>query len=292
MKSIKAVYQSLFFMRFGLFTLLYCLTIASPRAAPITFNSALPVSQNEWVLRGLASFESSSSTINDKQLEREELSLTSVVAYGISAKWAAIAVLPLSNINQTSVDSNIDESGFGDAELFGRYEAYRTDKLGATKRIAPFAGLRLATGERGVISNGTAGVFAGVTFTRASIKQTFDLQIRYDHNTSNGNFNAGDVLTADFSWQRRVAPKIISANTKGFWLAVLETNLNLLERNRLAGDLNPNSGGFNASILPGIQYLTRRWIAELAVRVPIIKQANGNALESDYAIITGIRANF
>jgi len=261
-------------------------------AAPITFNSALPVSQNERILRGLVTIDERSSNQNDINIERKQLSLTSVLAYGISSRWSVFGVLPVHDIDLSIDDINESQSGVGDAEVFSRYEAFRVDKARSTLRVAPFLGVRLPTGENGVTSDGTTDVFGGVIVTSASTKQNLDFQLRYDINGSDNQFSAGDSLNLDFSWQRRVFPKNVSASTQGFFFAALETNLNYSSRNHFDDQVDSNSGGFTASIAPGIQYITRRWIAELAVRVPIIDDLNGSALEPKYTVFTGIRTNF
>ena len=257
-------------------------------AVPITFNSALPVSKNEWIVRGLVTIDQSSSSNIDSQVD----SLVSVLGYGINSKWSVFGVLPISDVSLSIGGQEQSESAIGDIELFGRYEVLRIDKLGSTHRLASFAGIRLSTGESGVTSDGTTDLFGGLTYTSANINRSFSAQIRYDLNSDNNQFSAGDSINGDLSWQRRISPKKITASTQGFWFAALEANLNYSGRNRIAEQLDSNSGGFTTSISPGIQYVTRRWAAEMAIRIPLIRDLNGAALEPDYTIFTGLRANF
>ena len=283
-----------FYLKLGYLLVIVGFTLNSLNslAAPITFNSALPVSQSEWVVRGLVTIDERSANVDDIEIERTQLSLVSVLGYGINAKWSAFGVLPIRDVSLSLNDQTQNESDLGDAEFFSRYEVLRVDKAGSTFRVAPFAGVRLPTGDLGVTSDGTTDIFGGVIVTSANVKQNFNIQLRYDLNGNDNQFSAGDSLTADLSWQKRIFPKKVTASTSGFWFAALESNLNYTEQNRLAGQLDSNSGGFTTSIAPGIQYITRRWIAELAVRVPIIRNLNGSALEPDYTIFTGVRANF
>jgi len=283
-----------FYLKLGYLLVIVGFTLNSLNslAAPITFNSALPVSQSEWVVRGLVTIDERSANVDDIEIERTQLSLVSVLGYGINAKWSVFGVLPIRDVSLSLNDQTQSESDLGDAQFFSRYEVLRVDKAGSTFRVAPFAGVRLPTGDLGVTSDGTTDIFGGVIVTSANVKQNFNIQLRYDLNGNDNQFSAGDSFTADLSWQKRIFPKKITASTSGFWFAALESNLNYTEQNRLAGQLDSNSGGFTTSIAPGIQYITRRWIAELAVRVPIIRNLNGSALEPDYTIFTGVRANF
>lgn len=263
-------------------------------AAPITFNTALPVSEGQYLARALVVLDRKSTPA----IEVEKSSLVAVLGYGITSKLSVFGVLPSTVVEHDMVNSERRDSALGDAELFGRYEIFRIDKPGATRRITPFVGVRFPTGEQGLTSDGTSDVFAGASFTSASAKQNFEAQIRYDRNGSDNvfddqqRFKQGDRIGADISWQKRVLPTAITNETKGFWFAVLEANANYSQRNTLNDRRDNDSGGFIASLSPGLQYSTRRWIAELAIRVPIIKNINGRGLEPDYTVFAGLRAKF
>ena len=43
---------------------------------------------------------------------------------------------------------------------------------------------------------------------------------------------------------------------------------------------------------PGLQYVTKRWIVEGGVQVPVVQNLNGLALENDYVVRAGFRFNF
>ena len=45
-------------------------------------------------------------------------------------------------------------------------------------------------------------------------------------------------------------------------------------------------------ILPGLQYVTKRWIVEAGIQVPVVQDLGGTALEKDYIVRTGFRLNF
>ena len=276
----------------GLLVFAFCLKLSTVNAAPITFNTALPLSQGQALVRALISYEEQDGSFEQSLISQDRLSLSSVLAYGINAKWAAFAVLPVSHIEFSRSTQEFNESALGDVELFSRYEVWKKDNAGATRRIAPFFGVRLPTGETGVSSDATTDVFTGLVFTSARTKQNFDLQLRFDLNGNNQGLDVGNTFSVDASWQRRIAPSKIGSSTKGFWFAALETNAQYTQRSRLLGEAVSSSGGFISSIAPGIQYITRRWIAELAVRIPVFSNLNGEALESDFTVFTGIRANF
>ena len=270
------------------------LSLALPivHAAPITFNTALPLGKGQGLVRSLVSYNQQRGSIDEASVRRDSLSLNSVLAYGINARWAAFAVVPVSHIDFSSNTQRSSDSAIGDAIIFSRYEVWRMDGSGTTRRLAPFVGVRLPSGDTGLTSDGTTDAFAGLVYTSARTKQNFDLQLKFDLNGNHQGLDVGNSFSLDASWQRRIAPSTISVSTKGFWFAALETNVQYSQRSRLFGQADPNSGGLIASLAPGVQYVTRRWIAELAVRIPVISNLNGEALESDFTVFTGIRANF
>jgi hypothetical protein len=53
-----------------------------------------------------------------------------------------------------------------------------------------------------------------------------------------------------------------------------------------------DSGGTTIFITPGVQYVTRKFIAEVAVQVPVVQNLKGNALENDFVIRAGFRIHF
>ncbi len=73
---------------------------------------------------------------------------------------------------------------------------------------------------------------------------------------------------------------------------VLEANFIHQDKNRSAGVEDPNSGGTRLFLVPGLQYVTKRWIVEAAVQLPVVQDLNGTALENDYIVRAGFRFNF
>jgi hypothetical protein len=64
------------------------------------------------------------------------------------------------------------------------------------------------------------------------------------------------------------------------------------DNNQVGGINDPNSGGTTLFLTPGLQYVTRRWIVEGGVQLPVVQNLNGLALENDYVARAGFRFNF
>ena len=261
-------------------------------AAPIATNTALPLSADEIIIREQFVMTRSSDHMSSTRREVDRFESRTLLGYGATSKLAIFGVLPLVYVNREFGDVTASEFGLGDTALFARYEVYRSDKPGRTLRIAPYAGVRLPTGRDGKTGDGSVDVFGGVVATLASTQWVLDTQLRYDFNREADGFERGDSASLDSSFQYRLAPGRLTQDTKAFVFGVLELSANYYERNRLGGVTDPNSGGFQLYLTPGLQYVTRRWIADLGVKVPIVNDLNGTALETDYAILTSIRFNF
>ena len=261
-------------------------------AAPIATNTALPLSADELIVRQQLVMTRSSDRNSDISRSVDRFESRTVMGYGFSSKFAIFGVLPLVDISTEIGAASSSEFGLGDAALFARYEVYRSDKPGRTIRIAPFAGVRLPTGRDGKTGDGSTDVFGGLIATIASTQWVLDSQLRYDHNREANGFERGVSTSIESSFQYRLSPGKITQETSAFVFGVLELSANYYERNRLGGVTDPNSGGFQVFLTPGLQYSARRWIADLGVKVPVLNDLNGTALETDYSLLASIRVNF
>jgi len=273
-------------------SLVVCFTVSVSWAAPIATNTALPISVDEIIVREQLVKTHSSDRFGGMNRQVDRFEARTALGYGLTSKLALFGVLPLVNVDRTFGDVSTSDFGLGDAALFVRYEVFRSDHLGRTLRIAPYAGVRLPSGRDGKTGDGSVDVFGGVIATLARTQWVLDNQLGYDLNREADGFDRGDSVSFESSFQYRLAPGRVTQDTTAFFFGVLELSANHNERNRLGGVSDPNSGGFQLFLTPGLQYATRRWIADLGVKVPIVNDLNGTALEPDYSILTSIRINF
>lgn len=62
-----------------------------------------------------------------------------------------------------------------------------------------------------------------------------------------------------------------------------------MEPNQLSGGKVVDSGAYMLFVSPGLQYVTRRWVAEISGQLPAVQKLNGSQLKTDY-ILTGVSA--
>lgn len=277
-------------------------------AAPITFNTALPVAKKEFIFRQQFVINQSGPDASESDRDRTAWSAVSVLGYGISRKLALFGVLPYVNksldITVSGRRFNRQSDGLGDVSLFGRYTAYQKDWPGRTMRIAPFAGFKAPTGENDANDNlgrmpfsvqsgsGSWDAFGGIVTSYQTLDYEIDGQISYRGNGTSNGFSAGDQLRFDSSLQYRLWPKTLTSDSSGFLYGVLESNILFRQKNSIYSQSDYNSGGTQWFLTPGLQYVTRRFVIETAVQIPVIQQLNGTALENDFTVRTGFRFNF
>lgn len=285
------------------------LGLAAPGwAGPISFNSALTLSSNEFVFRELFVFGESGDDPSGQDRDRRGLSSLSVLGYGVDENLSLFAVVPLHyrrlRITSGGERRTRDATGLGDIRLFGKYTAVRRNWTARAFRLSPFLGVELPTGTSdendrfgrlpASVQLGSGGFdpFGGITTTYQTLDYQIDAQVSYQANFEANNFEFGDVARADISGQLRLWPRKISGGMPGFLYGVLELNLIHVGKNRDNGIKNANSGGLRLFVAPGLQYVTRRWIFEAAVQLPVIQDLNGTALETSHVVRAGIRVNF
>jgi len=219
--------------------------------------------------------------------------------FGVLPYWA----------NELKLDTNGQRttrstSGIGDFTFFGRYTVHQTDQPGRTFRIAPFAGVKAPTGDDNEgdaigmlppsvqVGSGAWDGFVGVVATYQTLNYQIDGQFNYRSNGEANGFETGDLVRLDGSLQYRLKPRELTGGVPGFLYGVIEINLIHPAKDKVNGNTDSNSGGTTLFVVPGFQYVTKRWIAEVALQIPVAQDLNGTALENDYILRGGFRFNF
>lgn len=296
-------------LQMALLIILYPLSVATVAAAPITFNTALPVGKGEFVNREQLVLTRSGKDPSGADRKVKVNALVSVLAYGISGKLTLFGVLPyldkeLGFPAPGARSVSRSSRGFGDTSVFLRYTLHQDDQRGSTFRLAAFGGIKMPTGNDdetdalGLLplplqsGSGSWDGFGGLVTTWQTLGYQVNAQISYAVKTQANHYEAGNEARLDGSFQYRLFPRELQSGVPAYVYGVLETNLIYRDKNTFMGQDDPNSGGTTLFLAPGIQYVTRRYILELAVQIPVVQNLNGNALENDYVARTGFRWNF
>jgi len=290
------------FLAFGL--------LVSPNvaAAPITFNTALPVASGEGILRG--QYVLVRATGDPTPLGRSITVQAAPVAlaFGVTPRLALFGIAPFfdKSFELDTPAGRIERSasGIGDLLFLGRYTAYALDRPGSTIRFAPFVGIELPTGKDDVSDSlgrlprplqpgsGSWDGLGGVVFTWQTLGWEFDADAGFRKNTASDGFRFGDQAFTDASFQYRVWPRGLEAGVPAYVFAVAESNLVFAGRDRVGGVPDPDSGGTTWNVSLGLQYVAERFVIEGIYQLPAVERLNGSAVETDYLLSVGIRWKF
>ncbi len=287
------------------------LLLASPgsgSAAPLGFNTALPVARGELVFRGQVIAGGSGDDPGPGDRELSSVAAVSVLGYGVTPRLAVFGVLPRVDreleVTAGGARRHRKASGLGDIALFGRHTLFRRDGPGRSFRVAPFLGVEAPTGDDDAHDalgrlppgvqpgSGAWDLFGGVVATWQTLRLQLDVQASYRANGEANGFEAGDVARLDGSLQYRLWPRRLGRGVPAFLYGVLEVGLAHEGRNHEGGREDPDSGGTRLFLTPGLQYVTRRWILEGGVQLPVVQDLNGLALERGPVVRAGFRVNF
>lgn len=277
-------------------------------AAPITFNTALPVAQGDFVLREQAIDLLIDRDPSPANQHIRVLGAVSVLAYGVTGDFTLFGMLPYLDkrldLTQAGQRMSLDASNFGDLTVLGRYTVFQQNAPGQSFRVAPFVGIKAPTGQDDAANaqgrlpmplqpgSGSWDPLAGVVATYQTLDYEFDVAATYKRNNTANDFKFGDTAELDASWQYRLWPRALRAGVPGFLYGVLEANLIHEARNRMSGTADPNSGGTTLFLSPGLQFVTKTWVIEGALQLPVVQNLNGAAVKTRYALTFGFRLNF
>jgi len=139
---------------------------------------------------------------------------------------------------------------------------------------------------------GSWDLFGGVVATYATLDWVVDAEIDYEIRTEADGLGRGDHFSAHTSVQYRLLPAQPWRATAGFLFAVLEAKFQREARDGIGGAAAARTGGTRVFVAPGLQYATKRWIAEVAVEIPVAQDLRADAFESDVIMRSGFRINF
>jgi len=265
-------------------------------SAPITFITALPVAQDQLVVRSYQEGKFGSTDSENSYY----LLFPQTFAYGPTGSLALFATVGLVDnyLVQPEATHRVtrNSSGFGDSLFFARYTLIHIDwppdpvepNGGATLRFTPLAGAYLPTGRYNIadaygrlplsMQTGSGSVDpywgAAAGYQTADYELDWDATYRYNTAASSG-FRLGNEARTDLSFQYRVWPWRLPAGVSDYLLLVMETNLIWDGISRIAGAPNLNTGGFTWFIDFGTYYATPQGTFGGVVQIPVVQSLNG-----------------
>lgn len=287
--------------------MIFCAPAPSVFAAPITFNTALPVAKGEGIFRVQSMYMRSTDDLSPLNRELTVWAFPIVGAYGLTEKLAIFGIVPILD-KKLEVDTPIGrrtrgDTGLGDVTFITRYTIWQKDRPGQTIRIAPFVGIKVPTGRDDKkdslgklpqdlqLGSGSWDPLFGAIVTWQTLERQIDLSASYKINNGANDFRFGNEARLDVAYQHRLWPGELGPGVPAYVYGVVESNLIRQDKNRVGGVKDDNSGGTTWYLTPGIQYVTKKIVIEGAVQLPVVQDLNGKGLKNDFVAILSFRMN-
>ena len=193
-----------------------------------------------------------------------------------------------------------DPDGFSDLWLTGKYRFYQ----GPAGEFAMLGGIKAPAGDSSVTNSegesvepsATAGTgawdgLAGFAYTvPLSATVTLDASAIYTFRGEAHDYRLGDRLDLGSSLAWRVCG---DAATYPQLSLVAEATLRHVQKSEEGGADEEATGGTVLFLSPGVKLsFNERLAASLGIQIPVVQNLNGDQLETDFRLITGISFTF
>ncbi len=278
-------------------------------ASGINSTSGLTPSEEQTIIRIQARYKRVSDDPTSLNRDTWTLSVPTTIVYGFTQDFAGIVTIPYIYRKQrtSSGSDRITRKtfGLGDITLLGKYRVYRKNLPGGTSGLSLLGGIELPTGRSGdsdaegkvprnlQVGSGSWDPIVGVAYSTVSLEDEWDFNLTYQFNTEAHNFEFGDTLKYNIAYLRRIWPKELPE--EGVYtplFAVLELNGVWNQRNRDESGSVTASGGNTIFLSPGFQMITKHYIAETSIQIPVLQKLNGTQVETDYVIVASLRFTY
>ena len=167
------------------------------------------------------------------------------------------------------------DSGVADLTLLAKYRFWQDDRRpGETLRWAAIGGLNIRSGDSAFTSDSYDPI-VGTVFTWQRDRGWLDADLVYQFNTGVGKFRH-DALRYDVAYSYRLTPARFEPGNAWELDAVAELNGRYVTDN-----------SHEIFLSPGLQFITKRWIFESSLQLPVVQDVDGP--ETDYRFIIGFR---
>lgn len=244
------------------------------------------------------------------------LSSTSLaLAYGWSDDLTISMRLPYvkrSNIREGELEAGAPEvhakggsAGLGDALFFGQYRFWKNDAQG----LSLLLGVKAPTGKTNVSNlgerletelqpgSGSWDLLSGLALSTRRGRMAYHANVLYNktargtRDTDLGDaffYNAALGYRLGIGDSRHAHPDS-TGHSHLAWDLLLELNGEWRGRNKVAGEVQPHSGGNQAYLSPGVRLSSNTgWTGFLSLGIPVWKDPHGEQAEIRYRLVGGI----
>lgn len=267
--------------RLGLAAVVAALAPAAAHAqAPINSNVALQPAKGGLILRQQIRYSDAELDRPGSDADIELATATTTLVYGATDAVTLLLDMPvvISERFEDDAAGVIDtEAGLADWTALAKIRLHRRDTGPlATTRLDAIAGLEAPTGDDAFSSDSTDPI-VGAVFTKTEGRNAFSADLLWKFDTSGGGT---DLLRYDAAYVRRLSPARYTRADQAAINGLLELN-----------GVYEADGDNEVFLSPGAQYVTRRWILEASVQLPVAQDVDDRP-EADFILALGVRVQF
>lgn len=250
--------------------------------APINSDVALQPSTDHLILRQQFRFAQADFEAGGADLDIRLVTSSTTAVYGVRDDFTLLlnvpAVLSRRSEDNTTGESDTD-AGFADLTTLAKVRLYRND-FGPTDtaRFDLLGGFEIPTGQDAFSSDSVDPIVGGVGTVTLG-RHYFSADAQWKFNTAGGDWGE-DLLQYDGAYLYRLWPEEYAVGQTTQFNGVLELN-----------GLHWTDGDNELFLSPGIQYVTRRWIAEATVQIPVWQDLDHRP-ETEFVLGLSVRVQF
>jgi len=250
--------------------------------APINSDVALQPSTGHWILRQQIRYAEADLDQGGADLDISRVTSFTTAVYGVTDEFTLLATAPVvlsRRIKDNATGESDTDGGLADIAALGKLRLYRND-FGPTDtaRFDLLGGVELPTGQDAFSSDSVDPIIGGVgTLTLG--RHYFSADALWKFNTAGGQAGE-DLLKYDAAYIYRLWPEEYAAGQTTQLNGVLELN-----------GFSWTDGDNELFLSPGVQYVTRRWIAEATVQLPVWQDLDSRP-ETEFVVGLSLRVQF
>jgi len=206
--------------------------------------------------------------------------VTATYVFGVEPNLALFFTAPYVNKRAGRIAPQIGRfeeihDGIGDLTFLAKYRFWQKDtRPQETLRWAALGGLNIRSGDSDFTSDSYDPI-VGTVFTWQRNRGWFDADLSFQFNTGGGE-DRHDELRYNVSYSYRLFPKVYKSANVHELDAVAELN-----------GRYTTSGSHEVFLSPGLQFITKRWILETSLQLPVVQEITGP--ETNYRLVFGFR---
>ncbi|KTD25412.1 Uncharacterised protein [Legionella lansingensis] len=206
------------------------------------------------------------------------LQIPAAFLYGLTDEASILVTLPVAADYRSGPDHS---SGIADISVQGEFAFYENSNSQYTEQMTFVTALTVPTGsfsKNPPTGFGSVSSFLGGTYNHMSVDWLWFTSPGVLWITKHSNIKLG----SQYLYQFGVGRNIKSVPNQYIFSALVEIDGTYIEKDKISGKSDPNSGGNLIFLTPSLWYSTKTFYFQLGFSIPIEQEWNGNQSKINY----------